>query len=79
MKKLLILLTLILYGCTDDTCICTETVTNVKSTPLSSIPPHIWIPTRMGLCVYYLLYYMGVRTGYHITRDCIFVYSPNIL
>ena len=31
MKKLLILLTLILYGCTDDTCICTETVTNVRS------------------------------------------------
>jgi hypothetical protein len=31
MKKLLILLTLILYGCTNDTCICTETVTNIRS------------------------------------------------
>jgi hypothetical protein len=31
MKKFLISLTLILYGCTDDTCICTETVTNVRS------------------------------------------------
>lgn len=31
MKKLLILLTLILYGCTNDTCICTETITNIRS------------------------------------------------
>jgi hypothetical protein len=30
MKKLLILLTLILYGCTNDTCICTETITNIS-------------------------------------------------
>ena len=36
MKKLLILLTLILYGCTDDTCICTETVTNVKAVRATS-------------------------------------------
>jgi hypothetical protein len=31
MKKLLILLTLILYGCTDDTCICIETITNIRN------------------------------------------------
>jgi hypothetical protein len=31
MKKLLLLLTLILYGCTNDTCICTETITNIRS------------------------------------------------
>jgi hypothetical protein len=31
MKKLLILLTLILYGCTNDTCICTETITNIRN------------------------------------------------
>ena len=31
MKKLLILLTIILYGCTNDTCICTETITNIRS------------------------------------------------
>jgi hypothetical protein len=31
MKKLLLLLTLILYGCTNDTCICTETITNIRN------------------------------------------------
>jgi len=31
MKKLLLLLTIILYGCTNDTCICTETITNIRN------------------------------------------------
>lgn len=30
MKRILILLTVILWGCTDDTCICTETVTDIR-------------------------------------------------
>ena len=31
MKRILVLLTVILWGCTDDTCICTETVTDIRN------------------------------------------------
>ena len=30
MHRILVLLTVILWGCTDDTCICTETVTDIR-------------------------------------------------
>ena len=30
MRKILLLLILLLYGCTHDTCHCTETITNIR-------------------------------------------------